>query len=101
MTKRLELEVELEDATHLVVVDQRDFAKLEVQDIPETALTNRTRYLAYSATLRNQLIDEKTAWKEFNEKLCVDARVPEAFAQKFKDSAEGNVEEVTDEDAKK
>lgn len=76
---RVELEVELDDGSkHLVVVDQRDFAKWEVQpeaDADGDRTITRMRYLAWSAMTRQQLTDSK--WPEFNERLCVDVGVPD------------------------
>lgn len=67
----LEYEVRLEgDVTHRVVVDQRDWARMEVQEFPASALLTRGRFLAWSAMTRQGMTAVK--WDEFNERLCVD-----------------------------
>lgn len=68
---RMEYEVTMADETvHKIVVDGRDYAKMEVYDLPPTAYYTRGRFLAWSAMTREKLT--RAAFKQFNEDLCLD-----------------------------
>jgi hypothetical protein len=55
-----------------VLADQRDFAALEVADLPEGANYTRARYLAWRALRRTGYT---TPWAEYNEVDCVRVEV--------------------------
>lgn len=75
--------VEMDNGEEFTVqVDQRDWAALEAQDIPESAAHMRTRYLAYSAARRAGRVS--IDWVRFNERDCVEAAV-----QETEDDSEG------------
>lgn len=66
------LRVEMADASlsrPLVVVDQRDYARLEASDVPDDAVITRTRFLAWSAMTRNGWTS--ATWEAFNFEECV------------------------------
>lgn len=78
MATKIELVAEMDDGkTHTVVIDQRDFAKWEVQE--EGGDVTRMRFLAWSAMTRQQLTT--STFKAFNETECVSVDVPEDAAE--------------------
>lgn len=68
----VELAVEMDDGqTHVVVADQRDYARLETQ--PEAGMHTRVRFLAWSALTRQQRIT--STFERFNTVDCVEVTV--------------------------
>lgn len=63
------------DEPLMVTADQRDMAALEAFDeISDEQYTLRQRYLAWHAAKRTNVVS--VAWKEFNERLCIQASTP-------------------------
>jgi hypothetical protein len=85
----LAFEARMDDGTeHQVVVDQRDFAKWEVQPFrDEETPHTKLRFLTWSAMSRQGLTSAK--WPEFNERLLVDTGVPEGDAQEDGEGEQG------------
>jgi hypothetical protein len=62
--------VEMDDGTtHVVTVDQRDWAQMEAQEFPARATMTATRYLVFNAMKREQQL--KDTWEKFNTTSCV------------------------------
>lgn len=70
-----EFSVEMDGGpTHVVVADQRDYAKLEVQAFAEgAAMHTKARFLAWSALTRQQVIT--STFDRFNEVDCIEVVV--------------------------
>jgi hypothetical protein len=74
---QLEIYMEGLDEPLTVTADQRDYAALEGFDqIGDEQYTLRQRYLAWHAAKRTNVVS--VAWKEFNERLCIQASTPDA-----------------------
>lgn len=71
MTKfEMTLTVEMSDGRTLEVTgDQRDWAQMEVLDLPASAVVTRTRAIAWSALKRAALYNGR--WDRFQEHDCV------------------------------
>ncbi len=72
MGNKVPFRVELDDGPTLeVVVDQRDFARAEAQDITAAQKVTWVRFLAFCALARTG--QYKRDWTRFNEVDCVEA----------------------------
>ena len=81
----IDFHVEMDDGKeHSVVVDQRDFAAWEAQDLPDRDHT-RMRFLAWSAMTRQGLTIAN--WQEFNSRECAEVIDPPG-AEEEPDSAD-------------
>lgn len=64
--------VVMDDGRELTaLVDQRDFARAEAQQIPDTAQQTMVRFYAWSALSRTKQYGG--SWEEFNATDCVEA----------------------------
>lgn len=88
-----EIRVEMESNASpiLVVIDQRDVARLEVQDIPESALITRVRFLAWSAMTRQQLTT--LPWDKWQNE-CISAQDASAPQESTEEQSEEDEESL-------
>lgn len=71
MGLRIEYGVTMADGReHKIVADSRDWAKMEVQEFPDSANMTKARFLAWSSMTRHGLT--KATFQRFNEEDCVD-----------------------------
>jgi hypothetical protein len=71
-TTRVPVTAEMDDGRVLsAVIDQRDYARAEAQDLPDSALMTRVRFLTWSAL--NRAGRYAGSWEQFNTTDCVEA----------------------------
>jgi hypothetical protein len=70
-TVRVPVMAEMDDGRTLsATVDQRDYARVEAQDLPSTSRMTYIRFLAWSALTRTK--QYTGPWAQFNETDCVE-----------------------------
>lgn len=84
-----EIETWMEGLTEplLITADQRDYAAVEAQDIPEESYATRLRWIAWHAGKRQGKVT--VDWKTFNGSLCIQCTIPRAEDDEQEESEDG------------